>query len=61
MTNGLRWREIEVYNDLAGKPGLKLHGKSSALCTEKGIDHIHLSLSDDGQYGVAMVVLEKSQ
>jgi holo-[acyl-carrier protein] synthase len=59
MTNGLKWREIEVYNQPSGRPDLKLHGTSFKLCRRKGITGIHLSLSDEGEYGVAMVVLEK--
>jgi holo-[acyl-carrier protein] synthase len=59
MKNGLKWREIEVYSQRSGRPDLKLHGKSLELCRRKGITGIHLSLSDEGEYGVAMVVLEK--
>ena len=59
MRKGLKWRDIEVFNDPNGKPGLRLLGKSSDICHEAGITGIHLSLSDDSEYGVAMVVLEK--
>jgi holo-[acyl-carrier protein] synthase len=59
MKRGLKWRDIEVFNDHNGKPGLRLHGKSSDICREAGITGIHLSLSDDSEYGVAVVVLEK--
>jgi len=59
MRKGLKWRDIEVFNDPNGKPGLRLHGRSSDICHEAGITGIHLSLSDDSGYGVAMVVLEK--
>ena len=59
MRKGLKWRDIEVFNDPNGKPGLRLHGQSSDICREAGITRIHLSLSDDSKYGVAMVVLEK--
>jgi len=59
MRKGIRWRDIEVFNDAAGKPGLTLYGMAADICKEKGINHIHLSLSDDGEYGIAMVVLER--
>ena len=58
MRKGIRWRDIEVFNDASGKPGLTLYGKAAEICKEKGINNIHLSLSDDGEYGIAMVVLE---
>ncbi|MBC8418717.1 MAG: holo-ACP synthase [Pseudomonadota bacterium] len=58
MRKGIRWRDIEIFNDAAGKPGLRLYGVASEICKQKGINGIHLSLSDDGEYGIAMVVLE---
>ena len=60
MRRGIRWRDIEVFHHPGGQPYLKLHGKSSHVCREKKITGFHLSLSDEGEYGVAMVVLEKS-
>jgi holo-[acyl-carrier protein] synthase len=60
MKGGLSWREIEVFNDPKGKPGLRIHGRSLDICVKKGIGPIHLSLSDEGDYGSAVVVLEKS-
>jgi len=59
MRKGIHWRDIEVFNDPAGKPGLRLSGNAADICREKGINGIHLSLSDDGGYGIAMVVLER--
>ncbi len=59
MRKGLRWTDIEVHNEPSGKPRLRLSGPAADLCGEKGISGIHLSLSDDGDYGIAMVVLER--
>jgi len=39
---------------LVSKPGLRLYGAACEICKEKGINGIHLSLSDDGEYGMAM-------
>jgi holo-[acyl-carrier protein] synthase len=58
MRKGIRWRDIEVYHHPGGKPGLKLHGQSLKLCRNNGISNIFLSLSDEKEYGLAMVVLE---
>ena len=60
MRKGLRWWDIEVYHHPGGRPGLKAHGRSSEICLEERITGMHLSLSDDGDYGIAMVVLEKN-
>jgi len=59
MRNGIKWREIEVFHFPGGKPGLRLHGRSSEICREEKIIRFHVSLSDEGEYGIAMVVLEK--
>jgi holo-[acyl-carrier protein] synthase len=59
MKKGVRWRDIEVFHFPGGRPGLRLHGISSEICMKEKITGFHLSLSDEGGYGVAMVVLEK--
>jgi holo-[acyl-carrier protein] synthase len=61
MRKGLKWRDIEVFSHPSGQPGLRLHGKSEKICRGEGIIRIHVSLSDEGGYGMAMVVLEKEQ
>ena len=60
MKKGIRWRDIEVFHFPGGRPGLRLYGRSSEICKEEEITGHHLSLSDDGEYGIATVVLEKS-
>lgn len=59
MTRGMILRDIEVFHDRRGKPGLEVRGKSARACEKEGITGIHLSLSDEKEYAVAMVVLEK--
>lgn len=56
---GLAWREIEVVHDARGKPGLVLHGRALAWARENQVAASHLSLTDDGDYAAAVVVLEK--
>lgn len=59
MRQGLRWREIEVAHEPTGKPQLRLQGGSAALCRRLGAGNLHISLSDDGDYAVAMVIIER--
>jgi len=61
MRKGIFWRDIEVYHFPGGQPGLRLFGRSHEICDENDIQHSHVSLSDEGDYGVAMVVLEKNE
>jgi len=58
MRKGVRWRDIEVFHYPEGRPGLRLQGKISEICREKQITRFHLSLSDEGLYGMAVVILE---
>ncbi|MBW2028383.1 MAG: holo-ACP synthase [Deltaproteobacteria bacterium] len=59
MRGGLRWQDIEVFHFPGGRPGIRPLGRSSEICKVEKISGYHLSLSDEGNYGVAMVILEK--
>ena len=60
MSRGVRWKDIEVFHFPGGKPGLRVYGTPSRICDEKKITRFHLSLSDEGEYASAMVVIEES-
>jgi len=56
---GLAFHEIEVVHDPRGKPGLRLHGRARAWAADNSVAACHLSLTDEGEYAGAVVVLEK--
>ncbi len=56
---GIRWREVEVVPDPRGKPELHLTGRAAQLCEEAGITNILLTLTDEDDLALAVVVLEK--
>lgn len=58
MRAPVRWRDIEVRNDALGKPEIFLSDRALRFCRERGILGWHVSLTDDGQYGAAIVILE---
>ena len=58
MRRGVRWKDIEVFHFPGGRPGLRPLGRALEICRERKIAGYHLSLSDEVDYGVAMVVLE---
>jgi holo-[acyl-carrier protein] synthase len=60
MRRGIRWKDIEIFHDPGGKPGLRVYGETSAICDQKSITHLHVSLSDERDYATAMVLLEES-
>lgn len=59
MRKGIRWHDIETVHNKMGRPDLNLTGKARSFCQEEGIISWYVSLSDDGDYGIAVVVLEK--
>jgi len=58
IKRGLTLRDIETVSLPGGKPVLRIHGKAGRFCADAGISACHVSLSDEGAYGSAVVVLE---
>jgi holo-[acyl-carrier protein] synthase len=61
MRSPVSWRDIEVQNTSSGQPVFALSNHLLMLCGELGIHSWHLSLTDDGEYGAALVVLERNE
>jgi holo-[acyl-carrier protein] synthase len=59
IVKGVTLPRIEVTNDLDGKPELVLHETTQVVIQEKGIQSVFLAISDEQDYAVAQVVLEK--
>ena len=51
--------EVEVVNDINGKPSLNLTGNFKIKAEENGWNKIHLSLSHLQQMACAVVIIEK--
>ena len=54
---GVRWSDIQVLNDSAGRPVATVHGRVGALVREASVTGIHVSLSHDAEYAIAEAVL----
>ena len=57
--NGIRWREVEVIPNPLGKPELSVTGRAADLCAAADITAMHLSLTDENDQALAVVILEK--
>ena len=55
---GLRWDDVEVVHDAAGRPALQARGTVAEAASRLGVRCWHLSLTHDGGMSVAMVVAE---
>jgi holo-[acyl-carrier protein] synthase len=54
---GVSWQDIQVLNDAGGKPVASVRGQTGVLAQQAGVTHIHVSLSHDGDYAIAEVIL----
>ncbi len=50
--------EVWVTHDARGRPGFALSGAAARTAERLGVQHIHLSISDEHDYAQAFVVLE---
>lgn len=55
--DGISLQHITVSNDPLGKPQLALSGEAKKLSQQKQIETVLLSLSDDGDYASAYVIM----
>lgn len=53
------WHQLAVLNDASGRPQMHFGAPLAALLRAQGIAHWHVSLSDEHDYALAYVVLEK--
>ncbi len=54
---GVRWKELEVRRERGEAPRLVLSGRTRALAEARGARRVLLSLTHDGDYALAQVVL----
>jgi holo-[acyl-carrier protein] synthase len=59
-TPGIRWVDFEVTRASSGKPSLEFRSGARDRGDELGVDGIWLSLSHEGGYACAVVVLEST-
>lgn len=54
----LNFSDIEILHKQSGQPYMQLHGKAKQCFEEKALTSIHLSISHDSDYAVALVMVE---
>jgi holo-[acyl-carrier protein] synthase len=58
MRSPVFWTDIQVQNNDLGKPEICLSSRALEFCRDLGIRSWHVSMTDDGEYGAAVVILE---
>lgn len=59
IAKGVTFHDFIISNDESGAPILELAKVAASIAQSKGVQHIHLSISDERHYAVATVILEK--
>ena len=59
MREGVWFRDVEVLNDDLGRPIMTVSGAARERMQTLGTVTIHVSLSDEGGFALAFVVLER--
>ena len=55
---GIDCQSMEILNDPGGKPAIKLLAKAREAAERLGAKRVHLSISHERNFAVAMVILE---
>jgi holo-[acyl-carrier protein] synthase len=58
--DGLRWRDVEVVRDAAGRPEVRAAGSVAAAAAERGVTSWQVTLSHGGGMAMALVVGESA-
>jgi len=58
VSTGVQWHDMQVVADSHGNPSLVLSGAAKKLADERGVAHVHLSMSHDAGIAIAYVVIE---
>jgi holo-[acyl-carrier protein] synthase len=59
MREGIWFRDITITNNNLGNPSIALTGMAASRLADLDLVRIHLSLSDDGGFAQAFVILER--
>ena len=57
MRLGVTWRQIAIAHEPFGKPVLHLSGSALKRATDMGANAWHVSLSHEGEYATAVVIM----
>ena len=55
----ITWQDIEVVLDEMGAPSLAVHGEALQILKNRGVAHVHVSISHTSDHAIAEVILEK--
>ncbi len=57
--SGVTFHDFTISHDKLGKPLLILSGQAAELASQLQVENIHLSISDERHYAMAIWILER--
>lgn len=57
-SGGIGWKDIEVVNDSARDPSVRLHGTAKEIVRDRSLNTIHISLSHTSSAAIAVAAAE---
>jgi len=57
----VKFKEIEILRQDTGKPIICLYGDTKKKINYMGVDNIHISITHDGDYSIAVAILENKK
>ncbi len=58
LRDGIKWTDMEILNDGAGKPHINVRNKALNLLNNNNVQAVHVSITHDKSFAAAVVVLE---
>ena len=58
IAKGIRWKDIEIGNNKAGKPEIFLDGIAKEIADKSGVKKTHISMTHNKGSAIAFVILE---
>ena len=60
LRGGIRWTDVEITNDVHGKPMVKLSGKALEIAKEKNMLQLEISITHCKEFANAVAVLMRA-
>jgi holo-[acyl-carrier protein] synthase len=61
LSGGIQWRDVELVRGRGAAPSIRIRGKAHEVFHGMGMERIWVSLSHEGTFSVAAVVIEGKQ
>ena len=52
-SNGIQWTDIDIHNEMGGKPTVRLAGAARELCEQRGITQVLITISHTSDNAIA--------